>query len=71
MLRQLFHQMWFQRRANAWIWCVLVIVGILLWYALDILYNYEVQGSSRSVLTPTGYIRWSSATIGPSRDRKR
>lgn len=54
MLRQLFHQMWFQRRANAWIWCVLFIVGILLWYALDILYNYEVQGSRPLGFNPDG-----------------
>lgn len=41
MWRQLFNQIWNQRRANAWLWTELCIVTVLLWYGIDLVYNYE------------------------------
>lgn len=41
MCRQLFNQIWNQRRANAWLWLELAMVTTLLWYGIDLVYNYE------------------------------
>ena len=41
MWRQLLNQIWNQRRANAWLWIELCIVTVLLWYGIDLFYNYE------------------------------
>ena len=41
MWKQLFNQIWNQRRANAWLWTELCIVTVLLWYGIDLVYNYE------------------------------
>ena len=41
MWRQIYRQMWNQRRANAWLWVELCIVTVLLWYGIDLVYNYE------------------------------
>lgn len=54
MLRQLFHIIWFQRRNNAWIVGLLFVVTVLLWYAFDLLYNYEVQGARPLGFSPDG-----------------
>ncbi len=41
MWKSLFSQIWNQRRANVWIWAELMIVVVLLWYGIDLVYNYE------------------------------
>lgn len=41
MWRQIFHQIWNQRRANAWLWAELTLVTVILWYGIDLMYNYE------------------------------
>ena len=41
MFNQVLKQLWNARRSNAWIWAVLLVVSVLLWFALDIIYNYE------------------------------
>ena len=41
MWRQVLHQLWNQRRANAWLWAELAVVTTLLWYGVDLVYNYE------------------------------
>ena len=46
----LFRQIWNQRHANFWVWVELCIVTVLLWYAADLLYNYE-----GAALSPKGY----------------
>lgn len=50
MWKQIFSQIWNQRRANAWLWVELCIVTVLLWYGADLVYNYE--GAARH---PKGY----------------
>lgn len=50
MWKQIFNQIWNQRRANAWLWIELWIVAVLLWYGVDLVYNYE--GAARQ---PKGY----------------
>lgn len=50
MWKQLFHQIWNQRRANSWLWVELSIVTVLLWYGIDLAYNFE--GAARQ---PKGY----------------
>ena len=50
MWKQIFSQIWNQRRANAWLWIELSIVTVLLWYGVDLVYNYE--GAARQ---PKGY----------------
>ena len=40
-MRKIFNQIWNQRRANAWVWAELLVVNVLLWYAVDLVYNYE------------------------------
>ena len=42
MIKSLFRQMWNQRHANVWVWVELVVVLVLLWYSIDLVYNYEV-----------------------------
>ena len=42
MIKSLFRQMWNQRHANVWVWVELIVVLILLWYSIDLVYNYEV-----------------------------
>ena len=34
-------QIWNQRRSNAWIGVELIVVNVLLWYAIDLVYNFE------------------------------
>ena len=41
MIKSLFRQMWNQRHANVWVWVELIVVLILLWYSIDLVYNYE------------------------------
>lgn len=50
MWKQIFNQIWNQRRANAWLWMELWIVAVLLWYGVDLVCNYE--GAARQ---PKGY----------------
>ena len=50
MWKQLFNQIWNQRRANTWLWLELAMVTTLLWYGIDLVYNYE--GAAR---LPKGY----------------
>lgn len=40
-MKAIWNQIWNQRRANAWIWAELMVVNVLLWYAIDLIYNYE------------------------------
>ena len=40
-MKSVWNQIWNQRRANAWIWVELMVVNVLLWYAIDLVYNYE------------------------------
>lgn len=42
--------MWNQRHANAWVWTELVVVLVLLWYGIDLVYNYEAAARQ-----PKGY----------------
>lgn len=50
MFNQVLKQLWNARRSNAWIWAVLLVVSVLLWFALDIIYNYEAAARK-----PLGY----------------
>lgn len=50
MIKSLFRQMWNQRHANVWVWAELVVVLVLLWYGIDLVYNYEA-----SARQPKGY----------------
>ena len=50
MFNQVLKQLWNARRSNAWIWVVLLVVSVLLWFALDIIYNYEAAARK-----PLGY----------------
>lgn len=50
MWKSLFKQIWNQRNSNLWVWSELLIVIILLWYGVDLVYNYEA-----SALQPKGY----------------
>lgn len=40
-MKAIWNQIWNQRRANAWVWTELMVVNVLLWYAIDLIYNYE------------------------------
>ena len=40
-MKAIWNQIWNQRRANAWVWAALMVVNVLLWYAIDLIYNYE------------------------------
>ena len=40
-MKAIWNQIWNQRRANAWVWAELMVVNVLLWYAIDLIYNYE------------------------------
>ena len=46
-MKSIWNQIWNQRRANAWIWVELMVVNVLLWYAIDLVYNYEGAACSR------------------------
>ena len=50
MWKQVFSQLWNQRKANSWLWAELVVVIVLLWYGVDLVYNYE-----GAALAPKGY----------------
>ena len=50
MTRHIFRQIWNCRRSNLWLWALLFVVTVLMWYAVDIVYNYE--SASRR---PMGY----------------
>ena len=41
MWEQICRQIWNQRRANAWLLVELCVVTVLLWYGIDLVYNYE------------------------------
>ena len=41
MWKQIFNQIWNQRRVNTWLWAELCIVTVLLWYGVDVIYNFE------------------------------
>lgn len=45
MIRHILTVIWNCRRANLWIVVLLSVVTLLLWYALDIVYNYEAAAS--------------------------
>ena len=34
-------QIWNQRRSNVWIGVELMVVNVLLWYTIDLVYNFE------------------------------
>lgn len=40
-MKSVWNQIWNQRRANVWVWVELMVVNVLLWYAIDLIYNYE------------------------------
>lgn len=40
MIKNILTQIWNQRRSNGWLFAELLIVFTLLWYCIDILYNY-------------------------------
>lgn len=42
--------MWSQRHSNSWVWAELIVVLVLLWYAVDLVYNYEAAARQ-----PKGY----------------
>lgn len=50
MIKSIFRQIWNQRHSNAWVWIELVVVLVLLWYAIDLVYNFEA-----SARQPKGY----------------
>lgn len=50
MWKSIFIQLWNQRRATLWVWLELMVVIVLLWYAVDLIYNYEA-----AALQPKGY----------------
>ena len=50
MTRHIFKQLWNCRRTNLWICILLCIITLLMWYAFDIVYNYEAAARS-----PMGY----------------
>ena len=50
MWKSLFSQIWNQRRANVWIWAELMIVVVLLWYGIDLVYNYEGAACGRTLV---------------------
>lgn len=50
MIKSLFRQMWNRRHANVWVWAELVVVIVLLWYGIDLVYNYEAAARQ-----PKGY----------------
>lgn len=50
MIKSIFRQIWNQRRANSWVWVELVVVTVLLWYGVDLVYNYEAAATQ-----PKGY----------------
>lgn len=41
MWQQIMRQLWNQRRANVWLWTELTVVTVLLWYGIDLVYNYQ------------------------------
>ena len=41
MIKSLLKQIWNQRRTNIWVWAELMIVTVLLWYGIDLIYNFE------------------------------
>lgn len=51
MIKSLFRQMWNQRHANVWVWVELVVVLVLLWYSIDLVYNYEVAARQSKDMT--------------------
>ena len=50
MWRQIIHQLWNQRHTNAWLWAELTLVTVILWYGIDLVYNYE-----GAAMQPKGY----------------
>lgn len=50
MIRHIFIRLWNCRRSNMWICILLTITTLLMWYAFDIVYNYEVAAHK-----PMGY----------------
>ncbi|MCI6212723.1 FtsX-like permease family protein [Bacteroides heparinolyticus] len=50
MIKSLFSQIWNRRRSNAWIGAELLVVLVLLWYGIDLIYNYEAAARR-----PKGY----------------
>ena len=50
MIKSLFRQIWNQRYSNAWVWMELMVVLVLLWYGVDLVYNYEA-----AAIQPKGY----------------
>jgi putative ABC transport system permease protein len=49
-MKMILKQLWNQRRANAWLFMELMIVFVLLWFTLDVAWNYLRAGSY-----PKGY----------------
>ncbi|MCM1504626.1 MAG: ABC transporter permease [Muribaculum sp.] len=50
MIHHILHRIWNCRRSNLWIWGLLAVVILLMWYAVDIVFNYESAAHS-----PMGY----------------
>lgn len=50
LFRQIFMQIWNQRRQNVWLWVELTVVSVLLWYAVDLIFNYAY-----AAFHPKGY----------------
>ena len=50
MIRHILTQLWNCRMSNLWICILLSIIILLMWYAFDIIYHYEVAASK-----PIGY----------------
>lgn len=41
MWKQVISQIWAQRRTNTWLWIELCMVTVILWFGIDLVYNYE------------------------------
>lgn len=50
MIKSIFRQLWNRRHSNAWVWIELIVVLVLLWYAVDLVYNFEAAARQ-----PKGY----------------
>lgn len=50
MIKSLLKQIWNQRKSNLWIFIEMMLVLVLLWYGIDIIYNYEC-----SAIKPKGF----------------
>ncbi len=42
MIKKILKQIWYMRKANAWLCVTLAVITVAMWYCIDVLYNYEV-----------------------------